>query len=359
MMKYNLERQSRIVAALRVPLMLLIVLIHIPLAEEASIRLLPLIAELSNGGNIWRFVYHYISKFLSFSLGHAIVPVFFLFSGYYMFFKYKDWWRLDVYKREMGKRVYTLLIPYLIWSILPLLLDLVRTYLLHRFLGGAGLELQSVDAYLVSALWENNYNFPLWYLRDLIIFNALAPLIYILARRAPWLLVPLFYAYINSMDLLLASRGIFFFFLGAVLGMRRIDMVSSVLPYKYVVYVLFVVSSILIPFADDTLYPIQLKYSYVLVAIATFFCFGAWIDERNPALIDKLGGLSTLVFFVYVSHEVQILSIVKGVFYDYGLLNTIPGYFASAALVVAICVALYYIANRFFPKQLAFVLGRE
>lgn len=358
MMKYDLERQSRIVAALRVPLMLLIVLIHIPLAEEASIRLLPLIEELPTGPSIWKFAYHYVSKFLSFSLGHAIVPAFFLFSGYYMFFKDKEWWRLDVYKREMGKRVYTLLIPYLIWSILPLLLDLVRTYLLHRFLGGASLELQSVDAYLVSALWENNYNFPLWYLRDLIIFNALAPLIYILARRAPWLLVPLFYAYINSMDLLLASRGIFFFFLGAVLGMRRIDMVSSVLPYN-VVYVLFVVSSILIPFADDTLYPNQLKYTYVVLAIATFFCLGAWTDARNPRLIAKLGGLSTLVFFVYVAHEVQILSIVKGVFYDYGLLNTIPGYFASATLVVVICVALYYIANKLFPKLLAFVLGRE
>lgn len=360
MMKYDLERQSRIIAALRVPLMLLIVLIHIPLAEEEGRAIWHSNLSFDGLGAFGMFAYYYISKLLSFNIGIAAVPCFFLFSGYYMFYKEKDWLSPNTYAREMGKRCWTLLIPYVFWSLLALCLALLRTKLQNSFFGEQEpLVFDTVSHYLYSSLWLNTYNLPLWYIKDLIILSLLSPVIYILAKKAPWILVPLFVAYIYSYDVVLAARGVFYFLLGAILATRKVDMISEVERYKAIILPLFIVSSLVIPFADNVAYAMQLKYLYVPLVISFFFIIAGYAYDKRPALIAKLGGLSTLVFFVYVSHEVQILSIVKGVFYDYGLLNTIPGYFASAALVVAICVALYYIANRFFPKQLAFVLGRE
>ena len=77
------QRLSEVVRALRFPLILLVVFIHVPLASgEGQVLAL----DLPGSSYSW---YQYISRALSFILGDMAVPMFFLFSGYYMFTKPK------------------------------------------------------------------------------------------------------------------------------------------------------------------------------------------------------------------------------------------------------------------------------
>lgn len=69
----DLKRLSRVIAALRFPLIVLVVFIHVPLAEDFF---RPLNLTTSWGS---REIYYYVSKVISFVLGQAAVPAFFLF----------------------------------------------------------------------------------------------------------------------------------------------------------------------------------------------------------------------------------------------------------------------------------------
>lgn len=98
---------------------MLVVLIHVPLQEHA-IPALPL--GLSLSASAW---YFYVSRIISFGIGAMAEPLFFLFSGYYMFFKPKAWNDASVYLGEMKNRLKVLVIPYFIWCSLALLSHLL------------------------------------------------------------------------------------------------------------------------------------------------------------------------------------------------------------------------------------------
>ena len=101
------------------------------------------------------------------------VPVFFMISGFFFVShaESSSWWR-----DGLCKRVYTLLIPYLIANVLWYLADSVlsgRAVGIHGFCVGLGLDLSERPA--VG---------PLWYMRGLMIFMVLAGPLYGLIRRA-------------------------------------------------------------------------------------------------------------------------------------------------------------------------------
>nr|WP_314593792.1 acyltransferase family protein [uncultured Porphyromonas sp.] len=144
------ERLSQLVSAARFPLMILVVLIHVPLPEHA-IPALPLDLPLS--ASAW---YFYASRIISFGIGAMAVPMFFLFSGYYMFFKQKAWNDASVYLGEMRKRLKGLVIPYFIWCSLALI-----SHLLLEAPGSGGVQGLSLDPQrLLHAYLFEPANFP-------------------------------------------------------------------------------------------------------------------------------------------------------------------------------------------------------
>jgi len=147
------------------------------------------------------------------------VPMFFLFSGYYMFTKPKAWGTKIVYTGEMKKRWRTLILPYIIWCTASLLADqglaLAKGEALPWISLGASFSRLSYTFVLGPE------NFPLWYVRDLIILAFMAPVIDWVSRRAPWLLLLLFLLYLANCCPweIPAPRGVIYFTLGAILGL--------------------------------------------------------------------------------------------------------------------------------------------
>lgn len=345
------QRLSEVVRALRFPLILIVVFIHVPLAGDAGM-VLPW--QIPADGRAW---YDYVSQLVSFVLGDVAVPMFFLFSGYYMFARPKAWWTGAVYREEMTKRIRTLVLPYVIWCTLSLLAD--QGMLLLKGEPSPWASWGEASSRLLYAYVWGPENYPLWYLRDLIILSFLAPLIDWLCRRAPWVALVLFG--VLTLDVwplvIPAGRSVLYVLLGAIFGSRQLDLVALARRGRAWIVPLFLVASLLRPFVPAGFWLLPLQVLYVPLAIAALFVFGGWTYERAPRLHRLNLRLEPYVFFVYVAHEVLVLSFVKGIFYRHGWLETVGGYFLCGALVTGLCLIGYGVLARVARRPLAIALG--
>ena len=114
-------------------------------------------------------------RLLGTSLGNLAVPGFFCMSGY-LFFRNipadaDAGTAAGLFAGKLKHRVYSLLIPYLIWNLIY--------YAVYIAAGRA--ELGTSE--LINAAVRYRYNPVFWYLHELIIITVLTPLIYIACRK--------------------------------------------------------------------------------------------------------------------------------------------------------------------------------
>ena len=345
------QRLSDVVRALRFPLILIVVFIHVPLAsgEEQALHF-----DLPGDAYTW---YQYVSRMISFIFGDMAVPMFFLFSGYYMFNKTKAWGTEAIYVEETKKRWKTLILPYIIWCALALLAN--QSVMLAK---GEALPWTDISSSLHRLLYTfvlGPENFPLWYVRDLIILALLAPAVDWVGRRAPWLLLLFFLLYlINWYPCEIPSpRGIIYFTLGAILGPRKIDIVELAERGRAWLLPSAFIATLLLPFCPEIGAWRVLHLLYVPLAMASFLCIGGWIYERQPKLHRFHLRMEKYVFFVYVSHEIFVLSAVRGFFYRHGYLETVWGYFLCGIIVLGVCLIGYEVLSRLARRPFTLSLG--
>lgn len=115
--KITLELQSETFKALRFPLAVMVVFIH-------SFNLLE--NNLPNWEHITGMdINAAIQILFSKVITSIAVPTFYLISGYFFFYKVTNFDFLT-YKRKLEKRVHTLLNPYLLWNVLPILWTILK-----------------------------------------------------------------------------------------------------------------------------------------------------------------------------------------------------------------------------------------
>lgn len=344
-------KQSEAIDSLRFWLMLLVVFIHIPIGGEPIVSL-----DFATGKPLMLQLYDYLVKMVSFTLGYAGVPTFFLISGYYMFYRQKNWLDISIYTSELRKRLKTVLLPYIIWNSLIVLSWAIRANFFSKMGGGISPYGDSLEEALYNIYWGMPANFALWYLKELIILSLLAPIFYAMARYAPYLLVlPLLLMLAGEYILPISYSGLFCFSLGAVLGLRRVNIVEQAQRIKGVILPLLLCATLIMPLRSSN-HPTLLGL-YILLAIIGFLALAGEHYDR-VSWVHRLGlDLSGSVFFVYVAHLIEILGLSRGAFIRMGWFETPLGYLACGLFVMGVCIAIHRVLSRLMPRLLSIMTG--
>lgn len=125
--------------------------------------------SLEKGSALWWF-----AAFLQYGLFSIAVPFFFTCSGYFLagHMDENGWWL-----RESKKRIWTLVVPYIVWGFLFALLSIAMDAFAIRHLPTYCRSFQFwIDAFGLSPISHPSLG-PLWYIRALVLFLAISPIV--------------------------------------------------------------------------------------------------------------------------------------------------------------------------------------
>lgn len=109
--------QSKTIDCIRFPLVVMVVFIHM----NPNVVNLP---DAKFDFFSMQGLYNFVGILFSHTLPSIAVPTFFFISGFLFFINIQDWsW--NKYKKKLKNRIKTLLIPYLMWNLVPFLFSII------------------------------------------------------------------------------------------------------------------------------------------------------------------------------------------------------------------------------------------
>lgn len=347
------SRQSLVVDAMRPLLIVLVLFIHI-----LPNQILPVSADFSVSG-----IYRIFSELVSHNLGRIAVPAFFVISGYYFFVGLGG--EMPDFKWFAGKwkkRLKTLVAPYLLWNLFLVAGIVIKNSLFVK-LGHAEddfiNQIRSLGVY--GVMWGFPINFPLWYLRDLIVMVLLSPAFYWFIKKLRYpALVTIVLVYLFGLRTGItgvSTEAITFFGLGAYFGIHQLSMLSFCEKFRtpgYLISIMLVFLSLCCNAQDYHDMVIHFACIPLLISLMNF------VSSMNDRILVFLRYFSSSVFFIYAFHEIYILNWTKGVFSSifgqstYGLWIT---YLFAPFVIFAVCFAFYRLGMTLFPKVTIMLTG--
>jgi len=350
-----LSRQSELIKTMRFPLIVLVLYEHSVRNYSA-----PMVLSLDSAN-----VFHFLTEMISHFFCAIAVAWFFFFSGFLYFHNLQDeQFGYTWAKQKLNRRVHSVLIPYLFWNLLNVIMVLLITWLFNRL----GITINSDQMVFVEKgplFWfiTGPINFPLWYLRELIIMSLLAPAFYYPVKKWPWVslaVILILYLVSFKVDFFLFPA-FSLFGMGAWMSIRKDNIVAFCRTLKYPAAA---ISFFLLPLATsfhggDFGYDKFFRLLYIPSGMITFMniCDTLYNFKGYRNLMLKL---TETVFFVYAAHEIYILGWTKGLFlrvFGETLAAKWIAYLFVPVVTGVICLVLFYLLKRIMPKMLAFACG--
>lgn len=348
------KETSKAIALLRFPLIVGVVLIH---SSTTTVALSE--GEILGGSS--GYLNLFIQYLFSEVLARVSVPLFFLFSGYLLFGN-KDL-TVELVKHKWIKRFQTLFIPYIIWNIIILIIQIFgqTTPGLNNFFSGNKWNVQTMGFidYADAVLGFSNgpINYPLWFIRDLMLLVLLSPLLHLLLTKSKGLLLALiapFWLGLLTIDIFISNEALLFFSAGLFLAqIKPINYGSSKLPA--------ILLSIYLPCAlthaslmATGTHLILLHKASILLGCTTIIALFANINERGKtaSILQKLSPTS---FFIYAAHG-SLLQIFKKASYvllkPQNDLMFIAIYFFAPVATIATLIIIYHKLLPYIPRTL-------
>lgn len=355
----NNELLSKTITFLRLPLIVGVVFIHTNLSD------------VNIGGKLFvsedQFPFHDILRhLLSEELARIAVPLFFFMSGF-LFFKSADF-SYSTYKNKLGKRIRTLLIPYLFWNIVVLFLFFLTQTFLSSMTSGAN---KLITDYTLSdwlgVFWNHRENMPIcyqfWFIRDLMVVVLCSPLVY-------WLVRHLKAVGIISLGILwcfglwfsiagFSSAAFFFFSFGAWFAINQRNFVIDFKPLR-LSFTFFYISMVI---ADMILWEKKIEGFHflhnigIVIGLITVVTWSAYGLQKGKLKCSVL--LASSSFFIYAYHGMFIALFVK--FWVKSIqpteLTMILGYLIIPFIITGLGIGIYILMLKFFPKLTSLITG--
>ena len=360
---------SQTISYLRFPLIVGVVFIH------SNILVLNVQGTILRYDS-WPVVAFVINLFSSVFAG-ICVPLFFFISGFLFF--YNSNFTKEVYINKIKTRIGTLLVPYIIWNFVAFIILLIQVHpKVVRFF--PLLKDYRVDIFsFLSSFWVTNLpismsgpanpiNTPLWFIRDLMVLVIASPVIW-------WLIKQLKFGIIVLLGLIwffslgerigfpgLCHQSLFFFPLGAYVGINKVDFVNFILKKSVCSYVplLYIVMSL-----ADSLLQIE-AYNYVIhnlgiiIGMLSAVYLTASLLLRGKIHINvNLIGAS---FFIFVLHNLFLGKITKLVvmcFQPDSPFLVLFIYFFMPIFTIVICIIAYLFIRKHFPIFCSIIVGNR
>ena len=372
------DLHSQSLDLLRFPLAIIIVAVHV--FNKESIIVQDKIYDVSNIS-----LYNDFLLFVDGFLRGISVPVYFFISGY-VFFLGVNKFTTNIYLKKLRNRVYTLLIPFIIWNTFYIVIELAK----YVFNGMSsfqtfGLEVNFTIKNFLSCFWQYNgelfvpittngekiisaslfpINTPLWFIRDLMIVVLFTPMINYLIKHTKFylLLVLAIISFIPNLHIPFISAFLYFS-IGAYLSIYNKNMVEEfgrLFKISMIIYPLFSFLAII-----ATKYELY-NNSQIFKQISVFgflvlaYNVSIFILKYTPMRAGKI--LSHASFFIYVAHTLVFARVTKVLFMlvnpDNGI-ETIFTYTLSVTLTILSLLLVFMLMKKRIPRILQFVTGRK
>lgn len=335
------KNTSETFAFLRFPLAVLVIYLHIDVVPDAA--LLSVIDFATDEG---KYLY-YLCVYGVCLIARCAVPCFFFISGF-LFLNNSIPLTKVRYLNKLRRRFFTLLIPYILWN-------LIAAIYLH-FIVKQHMTLSYI-------IW-NPADFPLWFIRNLIILNLATPLFYwILKYGSKWSILILLFLYLFQFKIPwsdeFTAQSVFFYFLGMAVCYFNLNIKDIPAIVKWAVFALTCVLFAML-ISDWTVDHILLRSMFILFGSITILFAASALVQKGWSQSVPLLAAST--FFIYALHRVGPTFIAKsalGAFLPYGYYTRLIIFLVAPVLTAFICIGLYWLMKKFCPKLLYILVGRK
>ena len=374
---------SETISLLRFPLTVFVVFIH----YNMGVRGFSLHGETYGlDAPEW---FRWVTALFSDVLPRTAVPLFYIISGY-LFFR-GGLFDTDVYRHKLRTRASTLLVPYLLWNVVAVLVQLSHRlpFLSYVFPSAHLMEVQLTPLRLFLTFFDNYWNKgilvtpendgmvselphpadgPLWYVRDLMVMVLLAPVIWWSVRRAGRWLVVVLGAVWHLRPLLFPMWGegwgtmlldaAFFFSWGAYYGIRGLSPLNGI-PKLWPVALIYLPLAIADALTKGWEYNIFIHKAGILLGIVAIFYIATRLVECG-----KFGAMASLAgssFLVFALHTLVMDDIGKVLFtalnlpINMGTLLLL--YFIVPSFTILFCLGMYLILKRIAPSLCNLLTG--
>ena len=289
---------------------------------------------------------------------HVSVPLFYIISGFLFFRNYseKKCWE------KIRKRVVTVLIPYIIWNLVPwILLIIMGRFSFSRNISiSADLSLRS----LYSCLVECRYS-VLWYVRNLIVFFAATPVLYffikernkkiglflillVISGNFAWLI-----CYGNKPEVLYWLP---FYLMGSWIAVNKpyIFINQADKRTRVLATIGLALCIIWAMFPKYLLFNVVFEYLYRLIIPLVFWYYMDWFSFSI-----KPTWLLSLSFPIYCLHDILSSPIEKVIVILFGnkIMIALGSYLFTPILVIMLIVIFCKNVKTLFPKGYSILFG--
>ena len=344
-----------------------------------------------------------------------IVALYFLISGYLFFVHLQDW-DSKVWKHKMYRRIWTLLIPYILWNTFYILFQIgpelagclikgnpwngVNTwvndhggwlglYWNAKDLGDGQLDLWGHPAHSTVPIL-----LPFYFIRNLMVLNLLSPLFFLLLRSrnksvSPCAIITLLvlaFFYLTRTSFIIpgfTAEAFFFYGWGAFLSLNRYRLSQVFYSWKWsiaiITFCLFM-AELYYGFLSTKEGKILISF-FVVFELMTVVNFTSWVlrkshlNERMSMVknyVTRWQNASFMIFalhFFLLHYVFRLLDKVGGKltgFYDVRSMEmanhypylVLTNFLLRIVILVSLCMMAYVLMRKFLPRLCKLLCGR-
>lgn len=308
------------------------------------------------------------------NLYEVAVPTFFFISGYLFFLSFQKVSKVTFkdFRVKWMRRSKTLLLPYVLWCFFwVLVLFVIQNIPQLRPYFSSPLDEITLGELITKVLWEP-INYPFWFLRELILYVLLSPLLYLLLKYMKvyalilCFIISIFYPYVFIIEsfYIIKYFSLFFFLLGSYFSIFSLKLSFDIRPITGIIMLiawlgLSALELYLRVFAELEFWSLSL-INHIMIL---WGCLTCWViyDLLDKTYNFQYKKIYAYGFFLFATHGILIVLLTKAIlsFFQLNSLGHLLLYILSFLFITTFCIGGGYVFKKIAPKFYYFSTGNR